>query len=553
MRFRNFIQDRRGAVAPMFALAIIPVIGFVGVAVDYSRANAIKASLQASLDATALAMARLAPTLTAEQLQEKTSAYFTAQFTRPEAKNVSVTTAYTTTDGSTLTVTASGSVETTFTRVMGYTSLGVGSSSTIKWGNQRLRVALVLDTTGSMASAGKIDAMKTATKNLIDQLKDAATTPGDVYVSIVPFSRAVNAGSGNSTADWIDWTDWEGEPPYIRTNKPSNWDQIGPGSNCPFSNSNHGFRCMGNPANGSSNVSNVSNRGTYKGYICPSMDNGNKITAQGSIHYNGCYDSQPSTTTSEHQVCSGWSCSCGSTPNCSCTGSGGSKVCKQTVTSTGAPYSHAWIPNARSTWNGCVADRGNSTTPHTENYDQRIVAPVAGTAASRFPAQQYDLCSPEVKGLNYSWSTMKTLVDGLYPAGSTNQPIGLVWGWQSLVGGGPFAMPAKDANYTYREVIILLSDGLNTQDRWYGNGSAASTQVDDRMWVTGGAGTCKNIKDTGVTIYAIQVNTGGDPLSTLLQNCATASSRFVMLTTANQIVTTFQQIGTQLSQLRIAK
>ena len=66
---------------------------------------------------------------------------------------------------------------------------------------------------------------------------------------------------------------------------------------------------------------------------------------------------------------------------------------------------------------------------------------------------------------------MKTLVDGLYPAGSTNQPIGLVWGWQSLVGGGPFTMPAKDANYTYREVIILLSDGINTQDRWYGNGS----------------------------------------------------------------------------------
>ena len=101
-------------------------------------------------------------------------------------------------------------------------------------------------------------------------------------------------------------------------------------------------------------------------------------------------------------------------------------------------------------------------------------------------------------------------------------------------------------------MIILLSDGLNTQDRWYGDGVNTSTQVNDRMWTSGGAGTCKNIKDTGITIYAIQVNTGGDPLSTLLQNCASDSSKFVMLTTANQIVTTFQQIGTQLSQLRIA-
>ncbi len=109
------------AVAPMFALAIIPVIGLVGMAVDYSRANSIKAALQASLDATALAMARLAPTLTAEQLQEKTSAYFTAQFNRPEAKNVSVTTDLH--DDRRIDPDASrrsGSVDTTFTRVMGY-------------------------------------------------------------------------------------------------------------------------------------------------------------------------------------------------------------------------------------------------------------------------------------------------------------------------------------------------------------------------------------------------------------------------------------------------
>ena len=37
----------------------------------------------------------------------------------------------------------------------------------------------------------------------------------------------------------------------------------------------------------------------------------------------------------------------------------------------------------------------------------------------------------------------------MYPNGNTNQPIGLVWGWQSLVGGGPLTAPAKDSNYTY--------------------------------------------------------------------------------------------------------
>ena len=156
-------------------------------------------------------------------------------------------------------------------------------------------------------------------------------------------------------------------------------------------------------------------------------------------------------------------------------------------------------------------------------------------------------------GLNYNWSGMATLVNGMTPNGSTNQPIGLVWGWQSLVGGGPLTAPAMDSNYTYQQVIILLSDGLNTQDRWYGDGVHVSGSVDGRMYDSSGNGTCANIKGAGVTIYAIQVNTGGDPTSTLLQNCASSSDKFFLLTSANQIVTTFNTIGTNLTKLRIAQ
>ncbi len=60
--------------------------------------------------------------------------------------------------------------------VAGVTSFPVGTKTEVKWGNSRLRVALALDVTGSMASAGKMDALKTAAKNLIDQLKNAASS-----------------------------------------------------------------------------------------------------------------------------------------------------------------------------------------------------------------------------------------------------------------------------------------------------------------------------------------------------------------------------------------
>jgi Flp pilus assembly protein TadG len=55
---RNFRAARRGNVAISFALAAIPIIGFVGAAIDYSQANSAKADLQTALDSTALMLAK---------------------------------------------------------------------------------------------------------------------------------------------------------------------------------------------------------------------------------------------------------------------------------------------------------------------------------------------------------------------------------------------------------------------------------------------------------------------------------------------------------------
>ena len=76
-----------------------------------------------------------------------------------------------------------------------------------------------------------------------------------------------------------------------------------------------------------------------------------------------------------------------------------------------------------------------------------------------------------------------------------------------------------DSNYQYTQVIILLSDGLNTR------GSLVHQPVADRQrMVQKRHGTCANIKAAGITLYTIQVNTGGDPTSTLLQNCASPNT-----------------------------
>ena len=81
---------------------------------------------------------------------------------------------------------------------------------------------------------------------------------------------------------------------------------------------------------------------------------------------------------------------------------------------------------------------------------------------------------------------------------------------------GPFTAPAMDPNYSYNQVIIILTDGLNTQDRWY----SAQSQIDARQTMT-----CNNIKASGITIYTVQVSTDGTPVSPLLQQCASDLSK----------------------------
>ena len=117
--------------------------------------------------------------------------------------------------------------------------------------------------------------------------------------------------------------------------------------------------------------------------------------------------------------------------------------------------------------------------------------------------------------------------------------------------------PAKDSNYKYTDVIILMSDGLNTQNRW----SSDQATIDKRMYDpnNNGAGTCANIKNGGITLYTIQVNTGGDPTANLLQNCAggpdkfSDPTKFYMVTTSSGIGSVFNTIGANLTQLRVAK
>ncbi|MDH2381958.1 pilus assembly protein [Bradyrhizobium sp. CER78] len=637
---RRFSGSRSGNVAVMFTFAMLPILAFVGAAIDYTRANSARSSMQAALDSTALMLSKdlTMGNITAAQIPSKAQSYFNGLYTNKDGQGLAVSATYTTPTSSaaaTILLSGSGFVKSDFMQLAGFPKLNFSSSTTTTWGNAKMRVALALDNTGSMADNGKIVALRNAVAGsggLIDQLSALSKNNGDVYISVIPFAKDVNVGSSNYGQSWIDWTDWL-NPPTTQPNNgqsvatlPINWHAVGPGARCPFTNTtgntngaaNGGFVCKTGPtASDSSTTSWIPsttvtvNGASVKNPICPTADTNTQTK------YNGCWSSEP--TGLQEKFCSGSSnCSCpknasgSSVSGCTCSGTGSGKYC------TGWTYvhnwtqpgpndltdnpnqprvsaivgfkdnsntpnkDHVWTPNAVgvandwrqpstnpiSTWTGCVADR-------TQPNDATGALPVSSDVTTLFPANEYfdtwggnAFCSSSaspplepVIPLSYNWSALKTAVNAMQPTGGTDQSIGLAVAWQSLLVGGPLNTPAEDSNTTYNRVIILLSDGLNTQDRWpdYGDGSsqASGNPIDARQTLQ-----CQNLqaaKDANgapmYTIYTIQVNTSSpaDPTSTVLKNCASSPDKFFMLTSSTQIVTTFNTIGTALSKLRLAK
>ncbi|MCC8983857.1 TadE/TadG family type IV pilus assembly protein [Bradyrhizobium acaciae] len=617
---RRFSGATGGNVAVIFTFAILPILAFMGAAVDYTRANNARTAMQSALDSTALMLSKdlTMGSITAAQIPSKAQSYFNALFTNKDGQGIAISATYTTPTASaaaTILLSGSGYINTYFMKFAdlsggNFQKMNFGTSTTTTWGNVKMRVALALDNTGSMSQNGKITALRNAvagTGGLIDQLSALSKNNGDVYISVIPFAKVVNLGASNYGQNYIDWTDWL-NPPTAQPNNgstqatlPMNWHAVGPGARCPWTNSNGGFTCTKGPSN-SSSTTYIPSSGTYSGYICPSVDyNSHSL-------YNGCW---VSTQVGTGVFCTGSSsCACPTdntgypVSGCSCGTKNGVYSC------SGNLYTHDWTQpgpndtvdnknqprvtavvgwtnnqwtstnktptvvnnwqqpstNPISTWTGCITDR-------TQPNDATGVLPNTSDVTTMFPANEYyenstAYCNSNVSTplepiipLSYNWSALKTAVNAMQPTGGTDQSVGLAWAWQSLLVGGPLNTPAEDSNTTYNRVIILLSDGLNTEDRWpdYGDGSsqASGNPIDARQ-----ALQCQNLqnaKDSSgnpmYTIYTIQVNTStpADPTSTVLKNCASSPDKFYMLTSSTQILTTFNTIGTALSKLRLAK
>ncbi len=175
---------------PMVALILLPVLGFIGLSVDAGRGYMIKSRLGDALDAAALAGAQVVHDQ--DKFDHDVDMFFYANFPMgflgadPVLIKPTVDA-----DTPTITLSATATVNTTFTRFLGYETMTVGSSTEVTRLTSSMDVVIAIDMSGSMAGS-KLSSAKDAAEELVEILFGSESTKDFLQIGLVPWNGKVN-------------------------------------------------------------------------------------------------------------------------------------------------------------------------------------------------------------------------------------------------------------------------------------------------------------------------------------------------------------------------
>lgn len=484
---RRFLCDKRGNYALMTVITMIPLMGGVALAIDYTELIRERQETLNALDAAGLA--------TAQQIvagaSDADAVTYAKQFFEANLRHVlpsnttlTVTLPKDNTGSGTLVMQATMKYQPYFLPVAAALLGGKASDTTINFSaksevklKNTLEVALVLDNSGSMTELGhgsnqvRFDLLKSAAKQLVDQLAGQAQlmkqVAKPVQFSLVPFAASVNVGPANETASWMDTT---GISPIHHEN--FDWTTMSQTAS-PWGSTKYAEKV------------------------------GDAWYARGS-GWDATQKDAPLTRTSLYKQMQRVA---STTSTTTCTGTGKHKVCTTTTT-----------PNYASiaSWGGCVESRpypyniqdtpASTATPatlfvpmfapdETDNSDgswrpaysnwhadvstgtdaerQRYMPKYFTTGTAVTPAYGMDAgpntsCSttaitPLTDVSTSTGSTaVKAAIDAMTANGATNVPEGMAWGWRTLSSAAPFTGGRSETEKGNDKIVIVLTDGANT-------------------------------------------------------------------------------------------
>ena len=193
---RRLRGDRRGAVAVFLAFAIVPMIGFVGIATDTGRGYLVKSRLSSALDSAALAGGLVMFETTRDA---DVQMYFDANFP-PGYMDATISGPQIAVNkkAETLTLTASATIPTTFMRLFGYETITVSAMAEATRKMTPLDVVLAIDMSASMNSGvaggggSRIKVARKAANDLIKILFERDPSKALLNFGLVPWNGKVN-------------------------------------------------------------------------------------------------------------------------------------------------------------------------------------------------------------------------------------------------------------------------------------------------------------------------------------------------------------------------
>jgi Flp pilus assembly protein TadG len=590
---------RRGTIALITALLAVPLVGMVGIATDGARAWLLRSRLHTALDAAALAGARNI-SLPAGQRDAEVAAMFWANFGMRDA-------AYTpaqatgrawrgfldasttldppaTLDEGTMRVSARAVLETTFARVLGFHSLTVTAAAEARRVDLGMEIALVLDVTGSMdtncstpsdrtatncgvtpvpRSPGtttpsrntNIDLLRLAAADLVNILYGNREVVPNLWVSVVPYTTTVNLGPGRR--GWLapeaaasldaDYTPtvWRGcvEARVGYAGAPADGDgrDYSP-QEVPF----RPFLYRSTLGLYTLNKQRVPGDNDWARKLWSATTTGGDAITEDWQSFRGNYQVGPNV-------------GCPQTPVLPLTA--GKTTVLDTIQSLRATFrggtmgnlglQAGWFtlsPRWRAAWGLGPAPAGQATALPLEygaRYMRKVIVMMTDGTNQWFdsPYGFPGACT------DTSASTASFPTNPAPGPAQAIRPVACPAANQvSNVQAAPNAPPIS-GNTDYTGYGRLRDGRLGTGVT---SNAAAQTEINSRM-----AALCGAIRQAGITTYTVVLDTSGSATSaatrTLYQGCASSPQHYTFVSQPSDLRTAFQQIGTQLANLRLVR
>ncbi len=522
-----------GSYAIGTALLLVPMLGAVGVAVDYSNLTREKYAVMNALDAAGIATGRRSAQGASDaELLQFAQDFFEANLGPVAPRDVTLTVTLPGSDagGGMVTLGAKLNYAPMFLQLLQpFTASDLSNISLQMESQIRLKntseVALVLDNSGSMRRNGsgtstqRMDLLKQAATYLVNELAASGANMKNVVkpvqFSVVPFSATVNVGTDKDQASWMDTM---GISPVHHEN--FDWSQLTEANAA--SNGNRWVQKVGDAyykrgsgwtyTDGDGNVINTENQPLtrFSLYDDIRVQSGREAVSSDREYIctryyrnGGCRSGYWTTTTeyiyTESRFASWQGCvEARSYPYDVNDTEPSNSVPATLFVPTFAPDEpgNVWLDSDGdgyddlsgyygfsydNNWWTDYNDSGSGASRQEDGAKYLKVKPYGSANAYGSRGPNYSCTTDPITPLqdvttSAGLTTILNAIDAMSPTGMTNVPEGIAWGWRTVSSREPYTEGRSESEKGNDKVLIVLTDGANTYSDLYDDTYYANNQ-----------------------------------------------------------------------------